>query len=394
MTRPLTLVVLLAAVAGSIHAAEAPGGSIAFKKTKLDGVFRSEGVAVGDYNHDGKLDIAAGSVYYAAPNWDLRAIRDKAEEWDPLKYSDSFVNYAEDFNGDGWIDLMVVDFPGKQTWWFENPKNEPGPWKRHECIAVTNNESPALLDIDGNGRRALVMAFAPSFKESDGPDRQQGIARRNADPFAPWTIQAVSEKAAPNTTKYSHGLGVGDINRDGRNDIVIPQGWWEHPASPAEGLWKFHEAKLGEPCAHMHVYDFDGDGDNDVLSSAAHKIGIWWHEQTPGGWVTHEIDKTFSQTHALCLADINEDGLPDFVTGKRWWAHGPKGDVNPGDPAVMYWFELRRENGKASWIPHPFDDDSGVGTQFEVTDVNGDGMLDVVTSNKKGVHYFQQVRIK
>src|SRR5439155_26816863 len=138
-------------------------------------------------------------------------------------------------------------------------------------------------------------------------------------------------------------------------------------------------AKLGEDCAQMYVFDFDGDGDNDVLSSSAHGIGVWWHEQLPGEkWETHLIWSGFSQSHALCLADINGDGLPDFVTGKRWWAHGPKGDINPGDPAVMYWFELRRVNGTAEWIGREFDHDSGVGTQFEVADVNGDGLLDVV----------------
>jgi len=141
------------------------------------------------------------------------------------------------------------------------------------------------------------------------------------------------------------------------------------------------------------VFDFDGDGDNDVLSSAAHKVGIWWHEQLADSkWQTHEIENGFTQTHALCLADINGDGLPDFVTGKRWWAHGPKGDINPGDPAVLFWYELKREAGKPTWIPHEIDHDSGVGTQFEVADVNGDKLLDVVISNKKGVFYFEQVR--
>ena len=120
---------------------------------------------------------------------------------------------------------------------------------------------------------------------------------------------------------------------------------------------------------------------------------MWWHEQLAGGeWKTHVIDDSFSQTHALCLADINGDGLPDFVTGKRWWAHGPKGDINPDEPAVMFWFELTRKDGKPVWTPHQIDHDSGVGTQFEVADVNGDGLLDVVTSNKKGTYYFEQVR--
>ncbi len=140
----------------------------------------------------------------------------------------------------------------------------------------------------------------------------------------------------------------------------------------------------------MYVYDFDGDGDADVLTSAAHNIGIWWYEQTKEGWTQHEIDNSFSQSHALCLADINRDGLPDFVTGKRWWAHGPGGDPNPGDPAVVVWFELSRKDGKPQWKAHRIDDDSGVGTQFEVADVDRDGLLDVVTVNKKGARWFQQ----
>jgi hypothetical protein len=143
----------------------------------------------------------------------------------------------------------------------------------------------------------------------------------------------------------------------------------------------------------MYAYDFDGDGDNDVLSSSAHNIGIWWHEQLgEGKWQTHEIDNSFSQTHALCLADINGDGLQDFVTGKRWWAHGPKGDVGADQPAVLCWFELKRAGGKPVWTKHQIDHDSGVGTQFEVADLNADGLLDIITSNKKGTQCFHQVR--
>jgi hypothetical protein len=165
----------------------------------------------------------------------------------------------------------------------------------------------------------------------------------------------------------------------------------------------------------MYAYDFDGDGDNDVLSTSAHDFGIWWYEQvgpavpaekrppsssapnssgTAGPtWQTHTIDKSFSETHATVLADINGDGLPDFVTGKRWWSHGGGG---PGGnmPAVLYWFELTRNNGRPEWIRHEIDPEqsSGVGTAFEVADINADGLLDIAISNKKGSFYFEQVR--
>jgi VCBS repeat protein/FG-GAP repeat protein len=380
------IVLLLTGFVGAapLSAADKTAPRIAFKKTQLDAKFRSEGVAIGDFNHDGKPDIAAGSVYYAAPDWQMRLIQDKALEYDPHKYSNSFCNFADDLNHDGWTDLIVVDFPGKETWWFENPQTAGGPWKRHVCTPVTNNESPTYLDLDGDGRRELVFGYEPGLK--------MGYAKPVTDPQAIWNLITISTAGAPGTERYAHGLGIGDINGDGRHDVLVPQGWWEAPADRSQTPWKFHAAALGEKCAQMYVYDFDGDGDQDVLSSAAHQLGIWWHEQTADGWKTHDIDKTFSQTHALCLCDINGDGLPDFVTGKRWWAHGPKGDVNPDDPAVMYWFELTRENGKPRWTPHQFDDDSGVGTQFEVGDIDGDGLLDVATSNKKGVNYFQQVR--
>jgi hypothetical protein len=366
---------------------------ITFKKTQLDDRFRSEGVAVGDFNHDGKMDIAAGQVIYLAPDWKMQVIRPDAAEYDPIKYSLSFNNFAEDLNGDGWTDLIVVEYPGKETAWYENPRGAERMWDRHVCVPVSNNESPQYRDVDGNGHRALVMGYSPDPKKFDGPEKQMIIARPNADPTALWKIQTISELGVEPAKRFQHGLGVGDVNGDGRNDVLVTTGWWEAPSERRESPWTFHPANLGPNCADMYVYDFDDDGDNDVLSSAGHELGIWWHEQSKYGWRTHEIDKSFSQTHALCLADINGDGLPDFVTGKRYWAHGPTKDVDPGAPAVMYWFELSRKDGKPVWTPHKFDDDgSGVGTQFEVIDVNGDKLLDVVTSNKHGTHYFEQVR--
>jgi hypothetical protein len=156
----------------------------------------------------------------------------------------------------------------------------------------------------------------------------------------------------------------------------------------------------------MLVYDVNGDGRNDVITSwDAHGYGLAWYEQTrAGGEVTFEervlvntrpednpFGLRFSQIHALALADVNGDGVMDFVTGKRFWAHGPSKDADPGAPAVLYWFELRRgRDHGASFIPHLIDDDSGVGTQITVADVDGDGKPDVVSSNKKGLSVFVQ----
>ena len=92
---------------------------------------------------------------------------------------------------------------------------------------------------------------------------------------------------------------------------------------------------------------------------------------------------------------MDGDGLKDIVTGKRFWAHGPEGDPEPNAAAVLYWFKLvRPAKGQADFIPYLIDNDSGIGTQFVVQDVNGDGLLDIVVSNKKGTFLFEQVRGK
>jgi len=382
MIRSLWAIALLLSLLASSSPAADKAPSISFKRTQLDSKFRSEGASVGDFNNDGKLDISAGAVYFAAPDWKMVAVQENPPVYDPHNYSNSFCNFADDVNGDGRTDLLVVDFPAMETWWFEQPEKAGGTWKRHVAAPVTNNESPDYLDIDGDGTRELLLAFDPG--------KHIGFAKRAKEGH--WPLTAVSAAGAPGTDRFSHGIGAGDINGDGRNDIMVVEGWWEAPQEATASPWVFHPAPFGKACANMYAYDVDGDGDNDVLSSSAHEAGIWWHEQTPDGWKTHEITSDVSQTHSLHLVDINGDGLKDLVTGKRYWAHGPKGDVRPDDPAVVMWYELKREGGKPTWTPHEIDHDSGVGTQFAVADVNGDGLLDVVTSNKKGTHYFEQVR--
>ncbi len=390
MRRIMVLVTSLVALAPTVQA-ESP---LQWTKIVVDKTFHSEGVAVGDVNHDGKKDILAGDLWYEAPHWIPHPIRKLGDYGDgSAGYSQSFACWADDINRDGWVDLIVIGFPGQPCHWYENPKNQPGMWRAHEIWHSACNETPLYVDLLGTGQRVLVMGWQPKGEEHLG---QMAWFAPGKDPTQPWTmhpISASSKKGAevPGTFKYYHGLGIGDVNADGRTDVLVPQGWWEQPVELNDTPWTFHPAQLGQACADMHVYEVTGDQQPDVVSSSAHRYGIWVHQQRgPKAFTTDAIfPKLFSQSHALHCVDLDGDGLRDLVTGKRWWAHGPKGDVDPNDPAVVYWFQARKQSdGTIRFLPHQIDDDSGIGTQFTIEDVNGDQQLDIVTANKKGVFLF------
>ncbi len=400
---PLALVVCLPAV----PAADAKDDTgITWKKTVLDKVFRSEGVAVADVNKDGKLDILNGEAWYEAPDWKMHPIRKLGDYGNGLgNYSNSFACWPEDLNGDGYPDLIVIGYPGKPCHWFENPRGGTGEWKQHEIWHSACNETPQYVDLFGTGKRVLLMGFQPKGAKEDGNMGQMAYFTPGQDPTQPWQMHPISEpsapgKAIPGTMRYSHGLGVGDINGDGRLDVICTGGWWEQPEKVSDKPWKFHPANLGDACADMYTYDLFGDGKAAVVSSSAHKFGIWAYQQRPGAggeatWLKHTLfPNLVSETHAMHCVDINGDGLKDLVTGKRWWSHGhnePGSDVSPH----IYWLEAKKgKDGVVTFVPHVVDDSSGVGTQFAVADVNGDGLLDIVTSNKKGTFLLQQVRAK
>lgn len=390
----IAVVALIASCGGSNNqntdtsTADDKKDSVQFKKHTLTTDFISEGVAIGDVDHDGKLDVMAGAYWFQAPDWKRREIFE-GKAFDGAKgYSNSFLNFSSDVNNDQWIDLVVIDFPGKLAYWYENPKNKEGHWAKHlihETVEV-GNESPALVDIDGDGRMDLLCA--------DSKEKQMVWLKAPASGNGTWTKYTISDKKAPGTDRFSHGLGYGDINRDGRKDVIIRQGWWEGPQDPTQVEWEFHETNLGEDCSQMHVLDVNGDGINDVISASAHKYGIWWHEQVSednNSFRLHEISRAFSQSHSSSLTDVNDDGNADFIVGKRFFAHNDT-DNDPGarEPAVLYWFE-HTPGKKPYFIAHEVDNNSGSGLNIVAEDMFNDGTVDIVISNKKGVFVFERL---
>lgn len=373
---------------------------LAWERVKLDDTFRSEGVAAGDVNRDGKMDVFAGDVWYQAPDWTMHEFRPLGKYDFNTGYSNSFCNFAHDVNGDGWVDVIVVGFPGAPFHWYENPQGKEGHWKEHVIWHSVCNESPDFVDIDGDGKPELLLGSQP--------ESQMGIIPLPAKEKATqkWDFRAISEPGVPEqngTHRFYHGVGVGDVNKDGRNDVVIPHGWWEQPSTLTDATWKFHAwtlAREGEqnplPAANIYVDDLDLDGDQDVIMSCAHAYGVWWFERMgnqPDAEVRyHVIDESFSQSHALKYVDLNGDGSRDLVTGKRFWAH-QGGDPGEREPVVMCWYEIKKQAGSPpQFVKHEIKEglDTGIGTQFEVADMNGDKRPDIVLSNKKGVNLLIQ----
>jgi hypothetical protein len=353
--------------------------SVKFKKTLIDDV-RFEAASVFDVNNDGIPDIICGENWYEGPDF-----KKKHKICDIMydgSYHDDFCDYGMDVNNDGLTDIITGAWTGETLRWRENPGND-GEWKEHVIDRCGNIETIRFCDIDSCG----IPEILPNT-----PNGPQAVYKLVTDKNGKGT--GIFEKFVISEGQSGHGLGYGDINGDGRIDIILHNGWLEQPKDPYAGTWEFHqEFELDRASVPVLVYDVNKDGIPDLISGQAHDYGLAWCEQKIGEdgertWIKHDIDTTASQYHDMVLADIDNDGEPELITGKRFWAHCGR-DPGETDPLGIYYFKINGGVFEKHVIDYgPAGTASGCGIYFWAEDINGDGRLDIIAPGKDGLYLF------
>jgi hypothetical protein len=372
-----------------------------FRIQRLTPFYYNWTAAAADFNHDGKIDLISGAYLYYGPDFTKSREIYPARTFNPSTEYSVWIQHAYDFNGDGWPDILATNL-SRGAVLYINPGDSSRRWKQYRVVPTMQAENSLLTDVDGDGKPELIY-IANGYMRYAKPDP--------AHPTEAWTVYNVSEKGP----WPAHGIGVGDINSDGRRDIVGAEGWWEQPATASkEEPWKYHPesfgrwGRIGPGGATIGIYDVNGDGLNDVVTQLeAHGFGLAWFEQkrSPSGeisFVRHMVmddyntknagGVIFSELHGSAIADVDGDGIPDFIVGKRQFSHRDDFlDPDVYGPPYLYWYKTVRDPkapGGARLEPELIHNNSGAGDNLLPLDLNGDGVMDIVAATKRGLYIF------
>jgi hypothetical protein len=375
-----------------------PQPRLRFKVQQLH-VDNNEGCAVGDINKDGILDITAGAFWYEGPDMIQHPLRRLL----PFQtdYMENNGEHLVDMNGDGWLDVVSGTFMRPQLYWYENPgtgnpgasDDQSGWWDVHELVNTKHvaNENTMMHDLDGDGIGEIVI---DSWKETNPLMAWKIVTGAN-----PGAKQILIGEAGSGVSN-GHGIGFGDVNGDGLEDVIFKNGWYERPDSDAFAKpWRHHaDWSWGNAGSPMLVVDLNDDGRNDVIWGDGHNYGLYWMQQREPAsdgstnWRIHTIDKRSSQPHTMAWEDMDGDGKPELITGKRVRAHSGRDPGGSEDPVVLIF----------KWNPNTLKfskneihrGQAGIGLQIRIADMNADGRPDIVVPGKSGTHVLWNQGVK
>ena len=397
------------------HPGKGPGGEppLAFLSHRL-GSDHAEGISLLDMDGDGFEDLLSGAYWYQNPGasggeW-------KQHQFRTVGIHNEFVSdcgeWIVDVDHDGLPDLVTTGWIQNGLWWYKNPGPQATAagtmWKAEKITDSFDTEGGAFGDINGDGKPDLALAHY----------NRAGVLWVDFGKGAP-RVHALG-----GSEQDGHGIGIADIDGDGKADVLTPHGWFQQIDADHD-KWEWHGVwDLGDTGFPILGYDVNHDGRLDLIYGQGHGYGLYWLEQagpkTKPTWIRHTIDESFSQSHALALVDLDGDGIPELVTGKRYRGHGGN-DPGSYDPVVVYAYKLptreqfqtgkqgaaaKAVNGSSSMQIAEAGSDpvfmrfalsvngtASAGTQFIFADLDHDGDTDLASAGKLGVHVLENLKV-
>jgi hypothetical protein len=377
------------------HPGNGPNGAprIAFLAHRL-GTDHAEGISLLDMNNDGFLDILSGAYWYENPG--ANGGEWKQHQFRTVGIHNEFVSdcgeWIVDVDHDGLPDLVTTGWISNGLWWYRNPGPESTAagtlWKAEKITDSFDTEGGAFADINGDGKPDLALAHY----------NRSGVI---------WVDFSADKPRVHHLGGHEqdgHGIGIADINGDGKADVLTPHGWFEQ-VDANNDKWIWHgDWDLGDAGFPILGYDVNRDGKLDLIYGQGHGYGLYWLEQAGTTahpkWIRHIIDESFSQSHALALVDIDDDGTPELITGKRYRGHSG-GDPGSYDPIVVYAYKLpTKAQISSTKAVHAFtrialsvNGTASAGTQFVAADLDHDGDIDLASAGKLGVHVLENLKV-